>query len=446
MTPEDMDLLAALGRARAGVRIETEKPYLIESRLAPLARRESYDSIDALIAALRSKREERLIWAVVEALCRSETRFFRGRETFAQLRDQVLPALSQRRRETPIRIWSAACATGQEVYSMAIAAAEAPGLFPGARFEFFGSDLSERSLEKAQAGIYTQFEVQRGLPIRLLIKYFESQDDTWAISPRIRQMVRWKRINLLADLSAMGRFDVILLRNVLGGMEASLRGKVARALAALLPDEAEKVDGDRTVTVSPADLHVGDLVIVRPGGSVPADGRIVDGRADMDESMITGESRPVSRGVGDSVTAGTVATDSGLRVEITATGDDTALAGIQRLVTEAQNSSSRAQRLADRAAGWLFWFALVTAAVTAIAWAIIGDPDTAVVRAITVLVIACPHALGLAIPLVISLSTAVAARNGDQGGGLVRLSNREQQKSGRGNGCEDTRTGLGSRR
>ena len=184
------------------------------------------------------------------------------------------------------------------------------------------------------------------------------------------------------------------------------------SLAALLPDEAEKVDGDRTVTVSPADLHVGDLVIVRPGGSIPADGRIVDGRTDMDESMVTGESRPVSRGVGDAVTAGTVATDSGLRVEITATGDDTALAGIQRLVTEAQNSSSRAQRLADRAAGWLFWFALVTAAITAAAWSIIGDPDAAVVRAITVLVIACPHALGLAIPLVVSIATERAARGG----------------------------------
>ncbi|UXA18051.1 heavy metal translocating P-type ATPase [Mycobacterium sp. SMC-4] len=184
------------------------------------------------------------------------------------------------------------------------------------------------------------------------------------------------------------------------------------SLAALLPDEAEKVDGDQTVVVSPADLRVGDVVVVRPGGSVPADGRIVDGRADMDESMVTGESRPVARGVGDSVTAGTVATDSGLRVEITATGEDTALAGIQRLVAEAQNSSSRAQRLADRAAGWLFWFALATAAATAVVWAAVGDPDASVVRAITVLVIACPHALGLAIPLVVSIATERAARGG----------------------------------
>ncbi len=184
------------------------------------------------------------------------------------------------------------------------------------------------------------------------------------------------------------------------------------SLAALLPDEADRVEGDRIVTVSPSDLAVGDIVVVRPGGSVPADGRIVDGRADVDESMITGESRPVARTIGDAVTAGTVATDSGLRVEVTAIGDDTTLAGIQRLVLEAQNSTSRAQRLADRAAGWLFWFALIVAAVTAVAWTLLGDPDAAVVRTITVLVIACPHALGLAIPLVVSIATERAARGG----------------------------------
>jgi len=145
---------------------------------------------------------------------------------------------------------------------------------------------------------------------------------------------------------------------------------------------------------------------------VPADGVIVDGAAEMDESMVTGESRPVRRGVGDAVVAGTVATDSGLRVEVTAVGDDTALAGIQRLVTEAQNSSSRAQRLADRAAAWLFWFALSAAIVTAVVWGLIGQPSEAVIRTITVLVIACPHALGLAIPLVVSIATERAARGG----------------------------------
>ena len=184
------------------------------------------------------------------------------------------------------------------------------------------------------------------------------------------------------------------------------------SLAALLPDEAEKVDGDDVVKVAPADLVVGDVVIVRPGSSVPADGKIVDGSASMDESMVTGESKPVRRESGENVVAGTVATDSGVRVEVTAIGDDTALAGIQKLVTDAQASSSRAQRIADTAAAWLFWFALGAAVITAVVWALIGMPDAAVVRTITVLVIACPHALGLAIPLVVSIATERAARGG----------------------------------
>nr|WP_246187129.1 heavy metal translocating P-type ATPase [Microlunatus speluncae] len=184
------------------------------------------------------------------------------------------------------------------------------------------------------------------------------------------------------------------------------------SLAALLPDRAERVEGDEIVEVAPTELRVGDLVVVRPGGSVPADGRITSGTADLDESMITGESRPVRRAPGDPVVAGTVATDSGLRVEVTAVGDDTALAGIGRLVSEAQNSSSRAQRIADTAAGWLFWFALGAGVITAIAWTVAGLPDQAVVRTITVLVIACPHALGLAIPLVVSIATERAARAG----------------------------------
>ncbi|MFC9981891.1 heavy metal translocating P-type ATPase [Gordonia sp. NPDC127522] len=184
------------------------------------------------------------------------------------------------------------------------------------------------------------------------------------------------------------------------------------SLAALLPDEAEMVVGSDIISVSPDELVVGDVVVVRPGGSVPADGAIVDGSASMDESMVTGESAPVRREVGDVVVAGTVATDSGLRVRVTATGDDTALAGIGRLVADAQASSSRAQRLADTAAGWLFWFALGAAVLTAIAWTAVGSPDEAVVRVITVLVIACPHALGLAIPLVVSIATERAARAG----------------------------------
>ncbi|MET1042557.1 MAG: heavy metal translocating P-type ATPase [Microbacteriaceae bacterium] len=184
------------------------------------------------------------------------------------------------------------------------------------------------------------------------------------------------------------------------------------SLAALLPDEAERIEGDQIVTVPPAELRVGDLVIVRPGARIPVDGTIAEGTADVDESMVTGESRPVSRGPGAHVVAGTVSTDTALRIRVSATGDDTALAGIQRMVADAQSSSSRAQRIADRAAGWLFWFALGAAVITAVVWVLLGLPDDAVVRTVTVLVIACPHALGLAIPLVVSIATERAAKGG----------------------------------
>ncbi len=189
------------------------------------------------------------------------------------------------------------------------------------------------------------------------------------------------------------------------------RGALA-ALAELLPDEADRVFDGRTETVTIGELKVGDVVLVRPGGRVPADGVISDGTAEIDESMVTGESRPVSKTEGDEVVAGTVATDSAIRVEIEAVGDDTALAGIQRLVAEAQKSRSRAQVLADRAAGLLFYVAVASALVTVFAWVAVGRVDEAVVRTVAVLVIACPHALGLAIPLVTSISTSLAARNG----------------------------------
>jgi Cu2+-exporting ATPase len=157
---------------------------------------------------------------------------------------------------------------------------------------------------------------------------------------------------------------------------------------------------------------VGDVVLVRPGGRVPADGVVAEGAAELDESMITGESRPVPKGPGDRVVAGTVVTDSAIRVRVEAVGEGTALAGIRRLVEQAQTSRSRAQALADRAAGLLFWFALGAGLVTVVVWLALGEPDQAVERAVTVLVIACPHALGLAIPLVIAISTGLAARNG----------------------------------
>jgi len=185
------------------------------------------------------------------------------------------------------------------------------------------------------------------------------------------------------------------------------------ALAELIPDEAEVVRGEGVTETVPIDtLAVGDVVLVRAGGRVPVDGEILDGEAELDESMITGESRPVEKREGDRVVAGTVSTDSSLRISVVAVGDDTALAGIQRMVADAQESSSRAQVLADRFAALLFYVAAGAALATFVAWAALGDVDSAVVKTVTVLVIACPHALGLAIPLVIAISTAVSARAG----------------------------------
>ena len=184
------------------------------------------------------------------------------------------------------------------------------------------------------------------------------------------------------------------------------------ALAALLPDTAERVTDHGIESAPLHELRHGDVVLVRSGARVPADGEIVEGAAELDESMITGESRPVSKSRGDRVVAGTVATDSALRVRIDAVGEETALAGIQRLVAEAQASQSRAQVLADRAAALLFYAAVISGLLTFVVWTALGQVDAAVTRSVTVLVIACPHALGLAIPLVIALSTSLSARNG----------------------------------
>ena len=214
----------------------------------------------------------------------------------------------------------------------------------------------------------------------------------------------WWELALLIVIMLLGHW---LEMRALGAASSALD-----ALAALLPDSAERVCGNQTETVSLADLEVGDRVLVRSGGRVPADGTIVSGSAAVDESMITGESRAVRRATGDRVVAGTVATDNAIRVEITAVGEQTALAGIQRLVTDAQASSSRAQALADRAAAFLFYFAAGAGLITFVVWALLGRLDQAVTRTVTVLVIACPHALGLAIPLVIAISTERAARAG----------------------------------
>ncbi|MDB9302223.1 heavy metal translocating P-type ATPase [Halorubrum ezzemoulense] len=208
--------------------------------------------------------------------------------------------------------------------------------------------------------------------------------------------------------------DIMLLGHWIEMRSVRRASSAVDELAKLMPDTAERItdDGD-TEEVPVSELSEGDLVLVRPGASVPADGIVEEGDSDVEESMITGESKPVSKEPGDEVIGGTINGDGSLRIRVGATGEETTLAGIMRLVEEAQQSKSKTQVLADRAAGWLFYVALGAAVVTAIAWTIaVSFNATVIERVVTVLVIACPHALGLAIPLVVAINTSLAARNG----------------------------------
>jgi Cu2+-exporting ATPase len=227
---------------------------------------------------------------------------------------------------------------------------------------------------------------------------------SWAATLGFFEVEIWWELATLITIMLLGHW--LEMRSI-----AQARGALA-ALAELLPDTAERVIGDEVDSVPIAALAVGDLILVRPGGRVPADGIVEDGAADVDESMITGESRPVTKEPGSSVIAGTVAAGGSLRVRVSAVGEGTALSGIMRLVAAAQASASRAQALADRAAALLFYVAVVAGALTLAWWWVNGEPEDALVRTATVLVIACPHALGLAIPLVIAISTSLGARHG----------------------------------
>ena len=237
MKVDEVEFVVEVCRAAAGLRVDGDKVYLLESRLAPVARREGFGSIREMLISARQRKEEKLLWSVVEAMAQGETCFFRDAAMFDRLREEVLPQLAVRRQTgTPLRIWSAGCAMGQEPYSVAMTVEEAGAGVLACGVEILGSDLSERALEKAQSGLYTQFEVQRGLPIRLLPRHFEKRDELWALSPRLRSMVRWRRVNLNADLRNLSGFDVILCRNVLASMTAEARERaLAQLVEALAP-------------------------------------------------------------------------------------------------------------------------------------------------------------------------------------------------------------------
>jgi chemotaxis protein methyltransferase CheR len=246
VTPQDRALVARLCAERAGLKADPEKAYLFENRLAPVARREGFGSVHEFVGAVRDRGEERLIWAAVEAMSPAESSFFRAPQVLGRLVGEVLPELARRRDGGRLRLWVAACGTGQEVYSLAMALDEA-GL-AGVGLEIFASDLCERRLEKAQAGVYSPFEVQRGLSAHRLVRHFEGLEDGFSLSPRVRQMVRWRRVNLMEDLTRLGQFDLVLCRHVLGYLLDEARPRVlANLQGALAPGGWLVLDADEAV-------------------------------------------------------------------------------------------------------------------------------------------------------------------------------------------------------
>jgi chemotaxis protein methyltransferase CheR len=229
---QDFEFVAQLLRKRAGIVLTGDKLYLLESRLAPLARKEGLPSIDDLIHVVRSRREERLINQVVDVMTTSETYFFRDKTPFDHLREAIFPLLSGARRGGRIRLWCAACSTGQEAYSIAMMLDENPQLTGGVPVEIVATDISDRCLERARQGLFTQFEVQRGLPIQMLMSHFTQQDDHWRISERQRQQVTFRKQNLIdANYSLGGKFDVVFCRNVLTYFDGPTKSDVLERIA-----------------------------------------------------------------------------------------------------------------------------------------------------------------------------------------------------------------------
>ena len=216
MTPHDYDFLRKCLKQRSGLVLSADKQYLVESRLLPVARKAGLGSLGELVATLKRGNAEALMIAVVEAMMTNESFFFRDKTPFENFRSAVMPALlAARQHSRTIRIWCAAAAAGQEPYSLAMALKEMGPKIEGWRIEVIATDLSNDVLEKARQGIYSQFEVQRGLPIQLLIKYFGQVGDVWQIAPEIRAMVKYRQFNLLSDFYHLGAFDLIFCRNVL---------------------------------------------------------------------------------------------------------------------------------------------------------------------------------------------------------------------------------------
>jgi chemotaxis protein methyltransferase CheR len=254
VTPQDFEYLRKLLREHSGLALSADKQYLLESRLLPIARKVEVNGLAGLTQRLRAPGAEALLAEVVEAMTTNETFFFRDKLPFDLFSDTMLPALlTARAAQRRVRIWCAACSTGQEPYSLAMILKQMGPKLAGWRFEILATDLSGEVLEKAKAGLYTQFEVQRGLPIQMLVKYFTQIGDRWELSREIRDMVQLRPINLLRDFSNLGTFDIVFCRNVLIYFDQALKTTILERIARMLEPDGFMVLGAAETVVGLTD-------------------------------------------------------------------------------------------------------------------------------------------------------------------------------------------------
>ncbi|CAO3361842.1 methyltransferase domain-containing protein [Azospirillum melinis] len=238
MRVEDFDMFSTLLKQRSGLVLTRDKAYLLESRLMPVARKWNMKGLEELATTVRTRKDEALLRDITEAMTTNESSFFRDQKPFDQFRQLVLPKLMEARAaKRSLRIWSAACSSGQEAYSLSMILNDEAAKLAGWRIEIVGTDISAEMVERAKAGIYTQFEVQRGLPITMLVKHFKQNGDKWQISQQLRQMASFREWNLLGDLSALGQFDIVFCRNVLIYFDQPTKAKVLESISRQMPQD-----------------------------------------------------------------------------------------------------------------------------------------------------------------------------------------------------------------
>lgn len=254
MTPGEFEFLKKFLKERSGLVLSNDKQYLVESRLQPVARKSKLETLSAIVGVIQRGTNKQLETDVIEAMTTNESFFFRDKTPFDHFNDTMLPALLQSRSNTrTMKIWCAAASTGQEPYSLAICLKEAQTKLSGWRTRILGTDLSTEVLDKARAGIYSQFEIQRGLPIQMLLKYFEQKGDMWQIDAGMRAMIEWKKLNLLDSFSYLGEFDIIFCRNVLIYFDQQTKIEVLERLAKNLSEDGYLVLGAAETVVGLTD-------------------------------------------------------------------------------------------------------------------------------------------------------------------------------------------------